>query len=77
LEDVARGWDARMDYRARDYLIAATALTEGTELATMNVRHYRCFPASHARLRPGDHLTVYSGAAVFGGWNGFSTRTPE
>jgi predicted nucleic acid-binding protein len=27
-----------------DYLIAATALTEGTELATMNVRRYPMFP---------------------------------
>ena len=25
-----------------DYLIAATALTEGLELATLNVRHYPC-----------------------------------
>jgi predicted nucleic acid-binding protein len=28
-----------------DYLIAATALTEGLELATMNVRHYPMVPA--------------------------------
>jgi predicted nucleic acid-binding protein len=28
-----------------DYLIAATALTEGLELATLNVRHYPMFPA--------------------------------
>ena len=27
-----------------DYLIAATALTEGLELATLNVRHYPMFP---------------------------------
>lgn len=28
-----------------DYLIAATALTEGLELATLNVRHYPMFTA--------------------------------
>lgn len=28
-----------------DYLIAATALTEGLELATLNVRHYPMLPA--------------------------------
>lgn len=28
-----------------DYLIAATALAEGLELATLNVRHYPMFPA--------------------------------
>ena len=27
-----------------DYLIAATALTEGLELATLNIRHYPMFP---------------------------------
>ena len=27
-----------------DYLIAATALTEGLELATLNVQHYPMFP---------------------------------
>ena len=27
-----------------DYLIAATALTEGLELATLNVRHFPAFP---------------------------------
>ena len=27
-----------------DYLIAATVLTEGLELATLNVRHYPMFP---------------------------------
>jgi len=27
-----------------DYLIAATALTEGLELATLNLRHYPMFP---------------------------------
>ena len=27
-----------------DYLIAATALTQGLELATLNVRHYPMFP---------------------------------
>ena len=27
-----------------DYLIAATALIEGLELATLNVRHYPMFP---------------------------------
>jgi len=27
-----------------DYLIAAIALTEGLELATLNVRHYPMFP---------------------------------
>ena len=27
-----------------DYLIAATALTEGLELATLNTRHYPMFP---------------------------------
>jgi predicted nucleic acid-binding protein len=27
-----------------DYLIAATALTEGLEIATMNIRHYPMFP---------------------------------
>jgi predicted nucleic acid-binding protein len=27
-----------------DYLTAATALTEGLELATLNVRHYRMLP---------------------------------
>jgi predicted nucleic acid-binding protein len=27
-----------------DYLIAATAFTEGLELATLNVRHYPMFP---------------------------------
>jgi predicted nucleic acid-binding protein len=27
-----------------DYRIAATALTEGLELATLNVRHYPMFP---------------------------------
>jgi predicted nucleic acid-binding protein len=27
-----------------DYLIAATALAEGLELATLNVRHYPMFP---------------------------------
>ena len=27
-----------------DYLIAATALTEGLELATLNARHYPMFP---------------------------------
>lgn len=27
-----------------DYLIAAVALTEGLELATLNVRHYPVFP---------------------------------
>lgn len=27
-----------------DYLIAATALTEGLDLATLNVRHYPMFP---------------------------------
>ena len=27
-----------------DYLIAATALTEGLELATLNVRHYLMLP---------------------------------
>ncbi len=27
-----------------DYLIAATALTEGLELATLNVRHFPMFP---------------------------------
>jgi predicted nucleic acid-binding protein len=27
-----------------DYLIAATALTEGLQLATLNVRHYPMFP---------------------------------
>jgi predicted nucleic acid-binding protein len=27
-----------------DYLIAATALTEGLELAMLNVRHYPMFP---------------------------------
>jgi len=27
-----------------DYLIAATALTEGLELATLNVKHYPMFP---------------------------------
>ena len=27
-----------------DYLIAATALTEGLELTTLNVRHYPMFP---------------------------------
>jgi predicted nucleic acid-binding protein len=31
-----------------DYLVAATAETEGCELATLNVRHYPMF----ARLRP-------------------------
>jgi predicted nucleic acid-binding protein len=31
-----------------DYLIAATALTEGLELATLNARHYSCFPNSRA-----------------------------
>jgi predicted nucleic acid-binding protein len=31
-----------------DYLIAATALTEGLELATLNIRHYPCFPNSRA-----------------------------
>ncbi len=28
-----------------DYLIAATALTEGLELATLNVRHFPMFPS--------------------------------
>ena len=27
-----------------DYLIAATALSEGLELATLNTRHYPMFP---------------------------------
>ena len=27
-----------------DYLIAATALTEGLEIATLNIRHYPMFP---------------------------------
>ena len=27
-----------------DYLIAATALTEGLELASLNIRHYPMFP---------------------------------
>ena len=27
-----------------DYLIAATALTEGLEVATLNIRHYPMFP---------------------------------
>jgi predicted nucleic acid-binding protein len=27
-----------------DYLIAATALTEGLELATLNIKHYPMFP---------------------------------
>jgi hypothetical protein len=27
-----------------DYLIAATALTEGLDLATLNIRHYPMFP---------------------------------
>jgi predicted nucleic acid-binding protein len=27
-----------------DYLIAATALTEGLELATLNIRHFPVFP---------------------------------
>jgi predicted nucleic acid-binding protein len=27
-----------------DYLIAATALTEGLKLATLNTRHYPMFP---------------------------------
>jgi hypothetical protein len=27
-----------------DYLIAATALTEGLELSTLNIRHYPTFP---------------------------------
>jgi predicted nucleic acid-binding protein len=27
-----------------DYLIAATALTEGLELATLNIRHYPMLP---------------------------------
>jgi predicted nucleic acid-binding protein len=27
-----------------DYLIAATAITEGLELATLNIRHYPMFP---------------------------------
>jgi hypothetical protein len=27
-----------------DYLIAATALTEGLELATLNIRHFPMFP---------------------------------
>lgn len=31
-----------------DYLVAATAETEGCELATLNIRHYPMFP----RLRP-------------------------
>jgi len=47
-------WRAAMlmqDYRRShsgiglgDYLIAATALTEGLELATLNVRHFPMFP---------------------------------
>jgi len=31
-----------------DYLIAATALTEGPELATLNIRTTPCFPSSRA-----------------------------
>jgi hypothetical protein len=27
-----------------DYLIAATALTEGLEIATLNIHHYPMFP---------------------------------
>jgi predicted nucleic acid-binding protein len=47
-------WRAAMlmqDYRRShsgiglgDYLIAATALTEGLELATLNIRHFPMFP---------------------------------
>ncbi len=33
-----------------DYRIAATALTEGLELATLNVRHYPMFPALNRRF---------------------------
>jgi hypothetical protein len=29
-----------------EHLIVATALTEGLELAPLNVRHYPCFPTS-------------------------------
>jgi predicted nucleic acid-binding protein len=35
-----------------DYLIAATALTEGLELATLNVRHYPMFPGLESPFRP-------------------------
>jgi predicted nucleic acid-binding protein len=33
-----------------DYLIAATALTEGLELATLNLRHYPMFPRTRPAL---------------------------
>lgn len=33
----------RFGHRPRGYLIAATALTEGLELATLNIRHYPMF----------------------------------
>jgi predicted nucleic acid-binding protein len=46
-----RATTLRLEYRRShtgigigDYLIAATALTEGLELATLNIRHYPMFP---------------------------------
>lgn len=62
---VAVGWQAAefmTQYRLShngiglgDYLIAATAHTEGLELATLNVKHFPMFPDLSApfRLPPG------------------------
>ena len=43
-----------------DYLIAATALTEGTELATMNVHHYPMFPELARPFLPETDLSEHS-----------------
>lgn len=37
-----------------DYLIAATAFTEGLPLATLNVRHYPMFPDLQPPFGPGE-----------------------
>jgi len=60
-----------------DYLIAATALTEGLELAALNVRHYPMFPGlarpflatrrSVAYDSSGGELVSRRGRAVVGG----------